>query len=207
MNSIKFILFTFILMSCTYNVASAQNLNIYNNQWFAQISGFYKTEKPNIYLPFNELKGGSFAIENVIDTNFGLYLGYSYAESGNITDYFRRDNEYIPYTSNINVHSLQLGGNWYMISSDINNKFTPYIGAGLIINYSFDSNSGDDIESKTAINISYVPNLGLNIPIFGELGLRLESKYNISIYNFEKAGFVKRNANYLEFCLGVLLKL
>ncbi len=200
--------FIFIFLTCfcflQASASYAQERKAEQKRLFIAIGGFFRTDEPFHIPHVKDLFGSNLHFENVIDDKFGIYSTYSYSNSMRSSDHIDLPNDKrVSYSEYFSFHTIGVGSNWYIISSDINNRFTPYIGAGFMLSYSYDTFDIDIIESKSAVNIAYVPSLGLNIPILGNFGLRFEMKYIISIYDFELVGFDKRDINFIEINLGL----
>ncbi len=51
--------------------------------------------------------------------------------------------------------------------------------------------------------VSFIPNVGINIPVSSSLAIRAEGKYAFSLFDIELEEHIKRNWEYYAFGLGL----
>ncbi len=189
----------------------AQNSEAVKKDLSIELGGTYLNYDLWSIVPNDKALGAYLKLEKIWDKNFGFYVSYSLTifDLGEYTRTSMTGEEIGRAESTNYFQSLNLGANWYVISSDIATRFTPYIGASVRITYSYNNteptsgNMKEEIPSLSALDFAFVPNAGLNIPVSSALGIRVEGKYRFSLFDIEIEERVKRNWEYYAFSLGL----
>ncbi len=159
---------------------------------------------------FEEAAGFYLKFEKVMNDHLSIDAGYSFSMSKNrltldLTDY---TNSYELHEYQIYVNSLYFGSNWYVISSNLSEDFTPYAGVNVEMTYATDkdyvtslTHSSDISDVRASLDefcVSLAPKIGINIPVHSGIGLRLETKYLISMFSIDNIdkSFHERSTNY-----------
>lgn len=195
---------------------------------FSQAQTYSYTQKRSIKQNDFAIEGGltyakfDFPYASAIESAYGIYMngekvwkdfGFRFSFNYMISDIDNFDgvNNYGKFTGNYDYQiiftSLNIGSNWYIISSDIDNDFSPYLGANLMMTVSHakvtsTTSLGPSLKGDNAINFAIAPTVGLNIPIAGSVGLRLEGQYIIPLLDIEIDNGIKRDFDYFKINLG-----
>ncbi len=212
----------------SWSVETGWNKTLFNNKnddIYDLLEYYYYTGYNSLpRFAFEEASGFYLKLEKVLDNHLSLEALYSFSMSGTLSffDETYYDTYYNSYTNKhryqLYIHSLEVGANWYIISANLSNKFTPYVGLNFDFTYSLDyddvssldhrSDKVIELEQVEEMGVAIVPKIGISIPVFSDFSLKLETKYNISVYNYDMGdiGFPHRShsyRNYFQFNLGL----
>ncbi len=207
MKNVYYLLCVLLLITTTSNTYAQKSIQ--ENVWAFGVSGLYVNFQED-HWAFDEGKGISLSLEKILGKEMSFHADYTFMIS-NTYEYLKplclvhnsglwKYNEYF--------HSLTLGTNWYIISSDIKNRFSPYIGANIIASYVHNRDmqiSSEFIDRVlVSMNFAAAPSVGLNIPLSGSVVARSEFKYVFSIFDIVIEDDLKRDYDYYTLSLGVM---
>ncbi len=204
---------SFIIFFLSLTISSAQKTESVEKDWSIEVGGTKAYYDLSTNWP-SEGFGVYVKFEQIYDEHFSFFLSASYLTS--ISDeYVFKDHyglEVASYDLNFSFTTITAGENWYILSSDIENDFSPYIGANVLISLSNHIASDTffyprTVSSVNSIMCSFAPSAGVNIPIYDKFGFNADAKYVFALFDIEWDEPERFLVNYYTFNLGIVYHL
>ncbi len=179
-------LFNFLMATClvlvlTFSNLQAQKIETKRNHFSIEAGLSYSGFDTNIS---NELElgfGSYFRLSNIINNSFGFYVSTGYTQSEFVDqDFYTVDGHIIgEYEVDLAFFTMSIGANWYFLTADVANEFSPYLGAKILMNFfaltqSFSNDYYNNPQISFGLDFRFAPTAGFNIPISKNLGLDIE---------------------------------
>ncbi len=203
MRILNYLITMCIVFACAFSNSYGQKTEELNKDWSVEMGGTFVIYDSEIQYHTQAGYGGYLKLEKILDDNFVLYGSYHYLQSLENDSYFMIEN--YPYSVRGSAvkysNSVNLGANWYILSSDIANDFSPYLGLGFMLNLNkinLDVYPDWGTETNYHMYVALVPTLGFNIPISGSIGLGIAGQY---IYSIGDKRYVRNNRDKWRTCI------